>query len=173
MRAFFWYFIWYSFLGFLLEVVFARATGHPKRDRKCLLLLPLCPVYGVGGIMILALTEGGGGPLWVMAAGFGAATAAELVLGGIYRYGLRVEFWDYRHLPFNLGGLVCLRFSLYWTGLALILVYVIHPGVAALTAALPPAMDPPAVVLLGADCLVSSVALRRERTTEVLCWYRR
>ncbi|MFQ9474146.1 MAG: hypothetical protein ACLR0P_14130 [Oscillospiraceae bacterium] len=39
-----WYFIWYSFLGFLLEVGYARWTGG-RRDRKCL-LLPF-PVSGV------------------------------------------------------------------------------------------------------------------------------
>ena len=40
MARWLWYFYWYSFLGFLLEVAFARISGHPKRDRKCLLLLP-------------------------------------------------------------------------------------------------------------------------------------
>ena len=48
MARWLWYFYWYSFLGFLLEVAFARISGHPKRDRKCLLLLPLRPVYGLG-----------------------------------------------------------------------------------------------------------------------------
>ena len=43
----FWYFLIYSFLGFLLEVSYARITGgYP--ERKCLLVLPLCPVYGLG-----------------------------------------------------------------------------------------------------------------------------
>ena len=31
----FWYFVIYSFLGFLTEVAFARLTRNPKRDRKC------------------------------------------------------------------------------------------------------------------------------------------
>ena len=43
----FWYFLFYSFLGFLLEVGYAWWTGG-SLDRKCLLLLPLCPVYGLG-----------------------------------------------------------------------------------------------------------------------------
>ena len=55
-----WYFIIYSFCGFLLEVAFARAIRHPKRDRKCLLLLPLCPVYGLGMLAVLALPENKG-----------------------------------------------------------------------------------------------------------------
>ena len=52
-----WYFIWYSFLGFLLEVGYARWTGG-RRDRKCLLLLPLCPVYGLGACAVLLLPRG-------------------------------------------------------------------------------------------------------------------
>ena len=69
MARWLWYFYWYSFLGFLLEVAFARISGHPKRDRKCLLLLPLCPVYGLGACLILWLAPLGRGPLWVAVSG--------------------------------------------------------------------------------------------------------
>ena len=48
----------YSFLGFLLEAVFAKLSGG-RPDRKGLLVLPLCPVYGAGACLILAL------PGWV------------------------------------------------------------------------------------------------------------
>ena len=51
-----WYFVLYSFLGFLLEVGYARCTGG-RRDRKRTLLLPLCPVYGLGALAVLALPE--------------------------------------------------------------------------------------------------------------------
>ena len=71
------YFIIYSFAGFLLEVAFARAIRHPKRDRKCLLLLPLCPVYGLGACLILWLAPLVKSPLWAALAGGLAATGAE------------------------------------------------------------------------------------------------
>ena len=166
-----WYFIVYSFAGFLLEVAFARATGHPKRDRKCFLLLPLCPVYGLGACLILALAGVVKHPLWAALAGGLAATGAELAMGLFYRYVLGVEFWDYRHLPGSIGGLVCPAFSLCWTALALVLVYAVHPAVAALAARIPAWLGPPALILLGADAAVSCAALRREGTTEVLKWY--
>lgn len=166
-----WYFYLYSFLGFLLEVAFARLSGHPKRDRKCLLLLPLCPVYGLGACLILWLAPRGAGPLWVALSGGLAATAAELLLGAFYRFVLGVRFWDYEGIPGSLGGLVCPVFSLCWTGLALVLVYAVHPFAAALCARIPPALAPPALILLGADALVSCAALRRTGTTEVLKWY--
>lgn len=54
----FWNFVWYSFCGFLLETAYARLTGGGG-SRKCLRVLPLCPVYGAGALAILAL------PSWV------------------------------------------------------------------------------------------------------------
>ena len=166
-----WYFIIYSFLGFLLEVAFARMVGHPKRDRKCFLLLPLCPVYGLGACLIVLLASLGRGPLWVAVAGGAAATGAELVMGAFYRFALGVEFWDYSNMPGSLGGLVCPVFSLCWTALSLALVYLVHPPVAALAARIPAWLGPPALILLASDALVSCVALRQAGTTEVLRWY--
>ena len=48
----FWYFLIYSFLGFLVEVAYVRLVGGVKRDRKCRLVLPICPVYGLGALAI-------------------------------------------------------------------------------------------------------------------------
>ena len=166
-----WSFIIYSFCGFLLEVAFARLIGHSKRDRKCLLLLPLCPVYGLGACLILLLAPMGPGPLWVLAAGGLAATAAELAFGLFYRYGLGVQFWDYTGMRGSVGGLICPAFSLCWGVLALALVYLVHPALAPLVERIPAGLAPPVLILLGADALVSCVALRRTGTTEVLKWY--
>ena len=167
----FWYFIIYSFCGFLLEVAFAHMTSQPKRDRKCLLLLPLCPVYGLGACLILLLAPLVPGPLWVLAAGGLAATAAELAMGLFYRFGLGVEFWNYTGMRGSVGGLICPAFSLCWGVLALALVYLVHPALAPLAARIPAWLAPPALILLGADALVSCVALRLAGTTEVLRWY--
>lgn len=166
-----WYFIIYSFAGFLLEVAFARAIRHPKRDRKCLIFLPLCPVYGLGACLILAVSPLVKSPLWVALAGGLAATGAELAMGAFYRFALGVEFWDYAGLPGSLGGLVCPVFSLCWTVLALVLVYGVQPLAEPFLAAIPPGLAPPAAILLGADGLVSCAALRRAGSTEVLRWY--
>ena len=51
----FWYFLIYSFLGFLVEVAYVRLVGGVKRDRKCRLVLPICPVYGLGAVAITLL----------------------------------------------------------------------------------------------------------------------
>ncbi|MDD6160168.1 MAG: putative ABC transporter permease [Oscillospiraceae bacterium] len=165
-------FIVYSFLGFLLEVAFARVTRSPKQDRKCYILLPLCPVYGVGALMIHGLAGGGESPLRVAVAGILGAAAAELGMGIFYRYALGVEFWDYRGLRGNLGGLICPQFCLCWGVLALVMVYWVDPLLLPLLGRIPAGFDPPALCLLLGDTLVSAAALRRTGGTDVLRWYR-
>ena len=44
MVSLLWYFWIYSFLGWLVELTFAAASRSGDRRRRCLLLLPLCPV---------------------------------------------------------------------------------------------------------------------------------
>ena len=168
-----WRFLLYGFLGFLLEVAFARVIHSPKLDRKCLLLLPLCPVYGFGAILILWLTEIlDAGPLGVMAIGFVSATAVEYGMDLFYDRVLGVRFWDYAQLRYNIRGRVCLTFSLCWTGRALVLVYLLAPLADRILSAIPAVLGPPAMILLVCDGAVSCLALRRAGTTEVLRWYR-
>ena len=94
-----------SFVGFVLEVLFARATGNPKRDRKCHLFLPLCPVYGLGAVLILLLPPAVlANPLLLFLCGSLVATAAEYAMAVVYHYAAGVDFWDYSHLPLQLGG---------------------------------------------------------------------
>lgn len=172
MNTWIWYLLVYSFLGYLLEVAYAKVVHGSGSGRKCLLLLPLCPVYGVGAVAIVALSGVHPQPLWVMGVGFVVATAVELLFGLYYKYVLGVAFWDYSKIRWNVGGLVCLPFSLAWSGLALALVYTVHPIVKICVSTLPTAFTIPAWIVLGADCLISSIALKREKNTTVLQWYR-
>lgn len=42
-------------------------------------------------------------------------------------YGSR--FWDYTYLPFHLNGRICLKYSIYWSILALILMKILRPAI--------------------------------------------
>lgn len=168
----FWYFLLYSFLGFLLEVAFARVIRSPKRDRKCFLLLPLCPVYGLGALGILAAGQVcGNDPLLLALAGGGVATAAEYLMGMFYQRVLGVEFWDYSGLPLNLGGKICLPFSVAWGVLALVLVYLVHPRAADLVSRIPAWLTPAAAILLLTDSAASLWLLKTTGSTDSLKWY--
>ena len=58
MSLWLWTFWTYSFLGYLLERGYAIATHADRQARKCFLLLPMCPVYGLGALAVLALSPG-------------------------------------------------------------------------------------------------------------------
>lgn len=100
---------------------------------EVLLLLPLCPVYGLGACAVLLL------PPWVLerplllvVAGGAAATGVEYGMALFYERVLRVSFWNYDGLTGSIHGRVCLPFALAWSLLILPLVYLVHPAVARL-----------------------------------------
>lgn len=166
------YFVIYSFFGFLLEVAYARATVAGKQDRKCFWLLPLCPVYGLGALAILAVARWTGGGGWgLVLLGGAAATGVEYLMAVFYEKVLGVSFWDYSELPGDLHGRVSLPFSAVWGLLALVLVQWVHPAVAALAQRIPPSVDVFLAVVLGVDSVCTVYLLRRTRSTDSLKWY--
>ena len=168
----FWYFMIYSFLGFLLEVGFARLIRAKKQDRKCFALLPLCPVYGFGALAILSLPSvvRNSGPLLILFGGL-AATGVEYLMALFYEKVLGVAFWDYSGLRFHLHGRVCPVFSLFWGLLAAVLVTNIHPTVARVAAGVPLPVSVSAMALLAADSVYTAVLLRTTGNTDCLRWY--
>ena len=167
----FWSFTAYSFAGFLLETFFARLMGgHP--DRKGLMVLPLCPVYGLGACLILLLPAWAGErPVLLALLGSLTATAAEYFDALYHEKVLGVSFWDYSGLPGNLHGRVCLPFSLAWGILALGLVYWVHPALGPWLAVIPAPVSWAALVTLAADAVCTALALLRSGDTACLKWY--
>lgn len=174
MAELFWQFFLYSFLGFALEVAFARLTHSPKQDRKCMILLPLCPVYGLGALAILRLPAAvHNRPLALFLLGALAATAVEYAVDWFYETVLGVRFWDYSSLPWNIKGRVSLLFSAFWGLLALSLVTWVDPWMACLISVIPPGWFFPVFLLFLTDGLLSAWTLHTTGTTDSLRWYRR
>ncbi len=127
MARWLWIFWFYSFAGYCLEKLFAAATCAPNQTRKCFLVLPLCPVYGLGMAAVLALPVRGA--VWTALWGGAAATAVEYGYHWACERLLGVAFWDYRRIPGNLHGRVCLPFSAAWGVLASLAVFTVQPWV--------------------------------------------
>ena len=169
----FWSFLTYSFLGCLLEEAYAAATGG-RSGRKGLRVLPLCPVYGAGACLILALTAPvRSDPPAVFILGALAATAVEYLAALYHQRALGVSFWNYDDLPGNLQGRVCLPFSLAWGVLSLGLVYWLHPLLAPWLARIPAPVSWMALITLLADGLLTAALLRSTGDAASLRWYRR
>lgn len=168
MSRLFLYFLMYSFLGYCLEKLFARAVRSDRQVRKCFLLLPLCPVYGIAMTAVIVLSRSFGSFLSLALWGCLICTAAEYLVHLFYEKVFRVAFWDYSGLRGNVKGRICPQFSLVWGILSATAARFIHPTVATLSETI----SPSAVFLLwmicAIDCVLTSFVLRQTRDTEQL-----
>lgn len=162
MSLLLWTFWTYSFFGYLLERGYAAATRAAQPPGKGFLLLPLCPVYGLGMTALLALWEPGMGPLVLACLGALVCTGVEYLVHLFYEKTLKVRFWDYTGLSGSVQGRICPRFAAVWGGLSAFAAVCVQPWVAALAAAVPPALSYGMWLLLAADCVL---------TARVLAWY--
>ena len=151
-----WTFWTYSFFGYLLERGYAAATHAERQARKCFWLLPLCPVYGLGALAVLALPPALTDGFWSLALWGGlAATAVEYAVHLAYDRLLGVRFWDYSHVRGNLRGRVCLPFPLAWSLLAAAALPPVQAVLEPALAAIPPAVTYAALLVFTADAVIS------------------
>lgn len=69
-------------------------------------------LLGGGCFLALGALDRRAHPLKRMAAGSGICTAGELLVGLTFNRDFHI--WDYRALPLNFQGQICLAFSLIW-----------------------------------------------------------
>lgn len=143
----FWYFLMYSFIGWGVEVAY-HAVTQGKVVNRGFLAGPVCPVYGFGMVVVFSVIDLVGGTTVsridtvngavIFFSGMLLASTVEFIGGwGLY-HAFHARWWDYRDKPFNIGGYVCLEFSIYWGLGALIVVHVVHPVVNGFSAGLVP-----------------------------------
>ena len=108
----FWLVIFYSFGGYLLEKGYAAAVRSPHRVRKCFLLLPLCPVYGLAMLAAGHLPPSCTEPFWrlVLYGGL-TCTAVAYAVHFLYEKLLGVLFWDYSDTKLDLNRRICFPFA--------------------------------------------------------------
>ena len=127
----------YSFLGWCVEVAFVAITAR-KVENRGFLNGPVCPIYGCGMLGVLAaLTPYRDNFILLFIGGFIICTAVELFGGRVLDKIFHMRWWDYTKNKFNIGGYVCLRFSIMW-GLGVVAVMkLVHPPIFALVRRLP------------------------------------
>ena len=163
-----WYFWIYSFLGYLLEKVFAWSTRAEFRGRKCFVALPLCPVYGLGMLAVLALPQSWQTGWRLVLAGGLAATAVEYAVHWGYERFLHVRFWDYSRVWGNLCGRVCLPFAVVWGLLVVPVIIWVQPVVETLAVLVPPEVTFLCLLAFSADAVCSAWLLRKAGYPEIL-----
>ncbi len=122
-----WFFLIYSFLGWVTEVVF-HAVALGKIINRGFLNGPVCPIYGFGVTGLFMLMNAlpisaatAARPVTLFLLGTVFATTVELIGGWALDKLFHARWWDYSNKPFNFHGYICLEFSIIW-GLAIMVV---------------------------------------------------
>lgn len=113
-------FIAFSVLGWIYECLYCTIrTGHWQN--RGFLFGPICPIYGVGALLILLLAvfvpdiSNDKIPLWelYLIFLFGSAMLEYSVSWGLERI-FHARWWDYSGMPFNVNGRICLPASAFF-----------------------------------------------------------
>lgn len=133
----FYYFLFYSFLGWCLECSYAYSKQN-KFINRGFLNGPFCPIYGFGTLSIIILANpiinfmpNNGiiriGVLFIYTVII--TSVIEYFTGFLLETFFKTTWWDYKNRPFNIKGRICLRFSIIWGLIALVILNSIHPFV--------------------------------------------
>ena len=158
-----WVLFVYGFLGWCAEVIFAACTKGEFVNRG-FLCGPICPIYGFGVLIVTAVLEPVRQSWAALFAGSVLLTSLlELVTGFALERLLHEKWWDYSDVPLNLGGYICLKFSLVWGLACMFVVRTAHPFVLRLIRLVPLSVGRPAALLLlavlAADFAVTRVGV--------------
>lgn len=127
------YFVIYSFVGWIVEVIY-QALKKGKIINRGFLNGPVCPIYGFGMVAVLLffdyidigdLQEASG--IFLFGIGLLFSTAIELFGGWALDKLFHTKWWDYSKEKYNLHGYICLKFSIIWGIGVVFMMHVIHP----------------------------------------------
>lgn len=116
-------FLIFSFLGWIIDSIYSTFEKGRIVSSGYFKGIPLCPIYGVGGILIYTLFNN-----LVSLESFFVILITSLTIISLEYFGgwfnifvLGERLWDYRNMKFNLHGHISLLHSVYWvTGVSIL-----------------------------------------------------
>ena len=132
-----WYFIIYSSGGWLCECLYCGIPAKRFINRG-FLWGPYCPIYGCGALLVLwFLMPFANQPVWIFLFGMLVTSLLEYVTSWGMECLFHTTWWDYSNRYFHINGRVCLRNSLLFGLMALIVMYWLHPTICTLIERIP------------------------------------
>ena len=131
------YFVLFAIAGYICEVIFA-AIVLGKFVNRGFLNGPWCPIYGFGVVIVAICLKPLSKSLLVLFIGSVLLTSVlEYFTGYIVEKVFDQKWWDYSDEKFNLGGYICLKFSLLWGVACTAVVKLVLPAVDAVIRVVP------------------------------------
>ena len=94
-------------------------------------------MYGIGAIIMIALGRISSNVIIIFIIGFLVFSIWEYIVAVILEKMFKTKYWDYSNIKFNIKGRVCLKNSIYWGILGVLLIFVIQPIIENFTNAIP------------------------------------
>lgn len=162
-----WIFIICAFAGDIIETLYCRLTGGVWMSRSSVIYGPFSIVWGLGAALLTVVLQklADKEDRYIFLGGF--------LLGGVYEYACSVftevflgtVFWDYSHMPFNIGGRTNLLFCIFWGILSVVWVKIVYPRLSRLIEKTPPVAGKIAtwvmVVFMCCNAAISAAAMLR------------
>ncbi len=123
------FFIVYSFVGWLIEIVYMTLELGYFENRG-MLSGPVCPIYGFGMVLIIiCLTPFIHSALLIFLVSMVLCTTLELAVGLLLEHAFSGRWWDYSNEKFNFKGLICLKVSILWGLGCLLIMRIVQPTI--------------------------------------------
>lgn len=135
-----WVFLVSALLGDVIETFYCRLAGGVWMSRSSVLYGAFSFVWGFGAVLLTITLQkfAGKEDRHVFMAGF--------FIGGVYEYMCSVftelvfgtVFWDYSHMPLNIGGRTNVLYCMFWGVLSVVWIKLIYPAMSSSIEKLPP-----------------------------------
>ncbi len=131
-------FILFSCLGWCLEVLYGLLKCKRFVNRG-FLIGPLCPIYGVGCVLLyLLLSKYASDPIVLFILAMVICSILEYLVSYLMEKIFKTRWWDYSMRKFNINGRICLETIIPFGILGLLVVYILFPNAMNLLSMLPP-----------------------------------
>lgn len=130
-------FMTYAFGGWLMEV-FVSLLLRRKFVNRGFLVGPICPIYGVGALLLSLIVDPKESPLVIFCVAVVGSAALEYTISYAMEKLFRVRWWDYTYRPFNLNGRICAESILAFGVLGILILKIITPSLIRVYSSIPP-----------------------------------
>lgn len=118
-------FVFFSIIGYISELVYCSLN---KRKSGKALRGPWCPLYGLGGLLIISVVSViPDNMILIYIVSVLVASFTEYLVSVILEMVFNMKWWDYSFKKFNLNGRICLENSLLFGILGILIFYIYLP----------------------------------------------
>lgn len=123
------YFFVYSFIGWLIETIFALFVQQAFVKRG-FLYGPICPIYGFGAVLLIMLLHKSKGKKKVeFFVSIIAFSVFEYLVSLVLEMVFHLRWWDYTNDFLNINGRISIGYSIAWGVIGLLFNEIIHPSI--------------------------------------------